>query len=94
MLSLFPSRTDMLAERDDVCLILDSDGLYEVTDNEEIAMRLTLLRETGFSVAQALKKGSSECLVRGNLFFVVMYNSIKISKQDLLYTWTANQHAA
>jgi hypothetical protein len=91
----------VLAERDDVCLILDRDGLYEVMDNEEIAMRLTLLRETGYSAgdaekkvaAQALKKGSSECLVRGTLFFVVMYNSMKISKHDLLYTWSATQRA-
>jgi serine/threonine protein phosphatase PrpC len=72
------SLPDVLAERDDVCLILASDGLYEVMDNEEIAMRLTSLRETGFSAgdaaknlaAQAVKKGSSD-----NVSCVVIYFS-------------------
>jgi serine/threonine protein phosphatase PrpC len=66
----------VLAERENVTLVLASDGLYEVIDNEELSRDLVLLREAGYSakdaaksiVGQALKKGTSD-----NISLVVIY---------------------
>jgi protein phosphatase 2C family protein 2/3 len=68
----------VLAERENVTLVLASDGLYEVIDNEELSRDLVLLRESGYSakdaaksiVGQALKKGTSD-----NISVVVIYFS-------------------
>lgn len=66
----------VLAERENVSLVLASDGLFEVIDNEELSRDLDLLRESGYSakdaaksiVGQALKKGTSD-----NISLVVIY---------------------
>lgn len=72
------SLTQALTDREDVCLLLASDGLFEVMDNEEIGLNLLKLRSEGVGagdaaktiVGQALKKGTSD-----NVSCVVIYFS-------------------
>jgi len=67
---------DVLAEREHVTLVLASDGLFEVIDNEEVSRELVTMREAGFSatdaaknlVGLAMKKGTSD-----NVSVVVIY---------------------
>jgi serine/threonine protein phosphatase PrpC len=68
----------VLKERENVSLILSSDGLLEWIGNEELSKALVQLREAGYSskdaaksiVSQALQKGASD-----NISVVVIYFS-------------------
>jgi serine/threonine protein phosphatase PrpC len=68
----------VLKERENVSLILSSDGIFEWIGNEELGKALVQLREAGYSskdaakslVSQALQKGASD-----NISAVVIYFS-------------------
>jgi len=68
----------VLEERENVSLVLSSDGLFEWIGNEELSKALIQLREAGYSSKDAAKSIVSQALLKGasdNISVVVIYFS-------------------
>jgi len=57
---------DMLNEYEKSCLVLASDGLFEVLDNEEIGKEVLISREKKLSAEEVAKKLCNLALKKGS----------------------------
>jgi serine/threonine protein phosphatase PrpC/serine/threonine protein kinase len=68
--------TDMVAERENCCIVLATDGLFEVIDNEECGRDVIKLREEGLDASEAAKQLCRMAVEKGspdNVSVVVIY---------------------
>ncbi|KAL7430181.1 hypothetical protein ACHAXM_002042, partial [Skeletonema potamos] len=68
--------TDMLAAREQACIIIASDGLFEVIDNEECGRYVIKCREEGLEASLAAKQLTKLAIDKGspdNVSIVVIY---------------------
>eukprot|EP00985_Skeletonema_marinoi_P028189 scaffold24278_cov150-Skeletonema_marinoi.AAC.3 len=68
--------TDMIAEREQACIIIATDGLFEVIDNEECGRYVVKCREEGLEASMAAKQLTKLAIDKGspdNVSVVVVY---------------------
>ena len=68
--------SNMLAERENCSIMLASDGLFEVIDNEEAGREVLRLREEGQTASEVAKRQCRKAVEKGspdNVSVIVLY---------------------